>query len=112
MATWREFGRIGKELRELAPVLLSPDDGLRVEVAQRGAGVSALLKARQGKYHLIAVNVSRRPVEATFRLPDAPPMRVVTPRFETKSIPQIDSAEKTLTMTLPAQSAAIYEVEP
>ena len=111
-ATWEEFGRVGKEIQALTPALLTADDQLRVEVTQTGAGVYGVLKAHKGKYYLITVNVPNSPARATFRLPDIPNLGKVTPMFDTRAVPRVARAKKALTVAMPAQSTAIYRIEP
>ena len=111
MHTWREFGRIGKELRELSPILLTPDDRLMVDVLPRGQGLSALLKAWEGRHYLLAVNVNLDQVEATFRLTDVPTIGTVKPMFDTKPA-RSDAAARAISVTMDAKSTAIYEIAP
>ena len=109
MTTWREFAQIGKELHALSPVLLSPDNRLRVEVNPRGRDVYALLKEREGKFTLIAVNVTGNAVPATLRLPDVAGFSKVTPRFGSPAA-KSDSAGRKITATMKAKSTAVYEI--
>jgi len=111
MVTWREFARIGRELQTLAPILLTPDQGLRIEVSPRGRDVFALLKAHDGKHYLIAVNVLSRPVDASFRLVDVPDIGHVRPMFDTKP-PTVDAAAKRLAVAMDAKSTVVYEITP
>jgi len=109
--TWREWGRIGAELKTLAPVLLTPDDRLRVDVTPGAPDVYAVLKARGAKFVLIAVNVAPDPVKAAFRLLDAPGLSKATPLFETKPAERIDAGGKTLHATIAGRSTAVFEIE-
>jgi hypothetical protein len=111
MTTWREFAQIGKELHALSPVLLSPDNRLRVEVSPRGRDVYALLKEREGKFTLIAVNVTGKPIPATLRLPDVAGFSKVTPKFGSPAA-KSDSAGRKITVTMKAKSTAVYEILP
>ena len=111
METWREFGRLGKELQVLAPVLLTPDQRLRVDVTPPRSDVFALLKAHQGKHYLLAVNVAPRPTDASFRLTDAPGLGRVAPMFGTRPA-RVDAKAKLLSVTMDAQSTAVYEIDP
>ncbi|MBM4050056.1 MAG: hypothetical protein FJ279_33585 [Planctomycetes bacterium] len=103
---------MGRELRQLAPVLLTADDRLRVDVTPASEDVFVLLKAFKGKHFLLAVNAGPKPVEAVFRLVDAPIIGKLTPLFATPPPTRIDLAAKTLHVRLSAQSTAIYDIAP
>jgi len=108
--TWREYQRIGKELQTLGPILLTPDDQLRVEVSPRGKKVFALLKSCKGKHYLLAVNTAMYPIEASFRLVDLSRVGKVTPMFGTRET-QVDSEAKTIDVNMEPQSTAVYEIQ-
>jgi len=110
--TWDEIAQVGRELRQLAPVLLTADDRLRVDVTPASEDVFVLLKAFKGKHFLLAVNAGPKPVEAVFRLVDAPIIGKLTPLFATPPPTRIDLAAKTLHVRLSAQSTAIYDIAP
>lgn len=111
MVTWREFARIGRELQTLAPVLLTPNQRLRVEVSPRGGGVFALLKRQGEAYYLIAVNVLPETVYAFFRLIDVPRIRSVSPILESM-VPYVDREAKRLSVTMEPRSTLFYRILP
>jgi len=110
--TWKEFGRVGRELETLAPILLTPDDRLRVEVTPMGGKVFALLKAYRGKFYLITANMEDNAVEATFRLLDVPRIGKVTPMFDTRAPGRVEAESSRLNVRMTARGTAIYEIEP
>ena len=110
MGTWRQMARVGKEMRTLAPILLTPDDRLRVDVTPGAPDVFALLKAHGAKHYLLAVNVNPRPVNAVFRLVDLPKVGKVLPMFDTKALTRVNAGAKSVTAEMLGQSVAIYEI--
>jgi len=111
MVTWREFRRIGEELHTLAPILLTPDNRLRVEVSPRGRDAFALLKEHEGAYYLIALNVLSEPLDASLRLVDVPKVSEVMPMFGAKT-PRVDREAKKLSVRMDAKSTAVYQIRP
>jgi hypothetical protein len=109
MATWREFERIGEELKVLGPILATPDDRARVDAMPRGKGLFARAKAHGDGWVVLAVNTSLEPVDARFRLPDAPSLTTVTPMFGSPQA-RADAEARTLNVTLPGQGTGVYEV--
>ena len=111
MGTWAEFKRVGKELQTLAPVLLTPDDRLRVDLIPGSPDVRAVLKAYKGKHYLIAVNVAPHSIETTFRLVDVPKVGRVKPLFGTKP-GRVDAAARKIVLGMNPTSTAVYEITP
>ena len=109
MYTWREYQRIGKELQTLTPILLTPDDRLRVEVLPRGRKVAALLKAARGRHYLLAANSALHPLEASFRLVDVRKVRSARPMFGAPEA-RLDRSAKQLSLSMGPQSVAVYEI--
>jgi len=109
--TWSEFGRIGKELKILAPVLLTSEEKRRVDVRPVGGAVSALLKTHAGKTRLLVVNTASHAVDAELTLRG--PMRVskAVPMFDSVTA-LVDSESRRLRVNMPAQSRAVYEIKP
>ncbi len=108
---WRELGRLGLELRELSPVLLAPDDRLRVQVAPCPREVLAALKAYAGRYYLLAVNTAQQPREVVFRLTDAPAVSAAEPLFGAPAA-RVDGPARELATAMPALSTAVYCITP
>ena len=68
---WQSHLKIVRELRELSPVILAPGRGTRVELAEGGETIRAILKSDGKRRFLFAVNHGREGrVKATFPLPD------------------------------------------
>jgi len=111
MFTWREFQRVGEELQTLAPILLTPDDRLRVDVEPGGRDVFALLKEHRGRHYLLAVNTAPHSVEATFRLVDVPGIGEVIPMFGSAAA-EVDSSANKLRVTMGPQTTAFYRCQP
>lgn len=111
MDTWREFGRVGEELRTLAPILLTPDDRLRVEVSPGAPDVFALLKAHEDDHYLIAVNTATRPVEATFTLVDGPTIRRAISLFGEGEAIRVDGESRSITYPMGPQSSRVLRIE-
>ncbi len=111
MSAWGEFARIGRELETLGPILLTPDNRLRVSVTPAGGDVIALLKEHEGSYYLLALNAGQETAQATFRLLDAPPVGQVEPMLETPAA-SVEKASRSLTVTMPASTTAFYRIRP
>ncbi|MGH9336464.1 MAG: hypothetical protein ACRD21_22230, partial [Vicinamibacteria bacterium] len=64
---WERLVRVVEEFHELEPVLLTPDAPGVVESVS-GAGIRFLAKELDGTRYIFAVNNTRSPIEAEFRL--------------------------------------------
>jgi hypothetical protein len=106
--TWAEFGRLGLELEELAPFLLTPDERLRVRVSSSDKRVCAALKGTGGTYCLLVANPGRDAVEASLSLPDIPPIGDVRPMFDTAAPLRVRRSENSLAVRLAAQGTAAF----
>lgn len=107
---WNEFAKIGKELKFFGPILLTPDERLRVEISPRKSGIYALLKERGGKYFLFAVNSSSKSVNATFRLSNIPSLSKAKPLFGGPEA-CIDPKKKAINVEMKKMTTAFYEIE-
>jgi len=110
MGTWREFQRVGKELETLAPILLTPDDRLRVDVSPGTGDISAVLKEYRNTHYLLAVNTAPYPAEAAFRMLDLKKMEQAVPMFGSRPA-RLDSETRTLSTEMAATSTAVYEIK-
>jgi hypothetical protein len=54
---WETMLKIGKEIKELTPILTAPDSKKKIEVDNKN--IHFLLKEYKGKYYLISLNASR-----------------------------------------------------
>ena len=103
---WGWMKQIGAEVRELSPVLLSPTK-LPVEVRGDSLKIHALLKEREGKWYLLAVNGETTPATAQFTLPS--PAASVRVMFEERTA---NLAGRTLTDEFAPYAAHVYEITP
>lgn len=110
VGTWHEFRKLGAELRELAPVLLTPDNRLRVDVTPSRPDLCALLKSSGDGFCVLVVNADRAPVEAVLRLLDVPRLSRVVPRFGAAGAVRVDADTRTIAVRLPGQSTAVYDI--
>ena len=85
---WHFMKRIGEEVKELFPVLLSPEEAT-VSVEPANEAIHCLVKVADGKCFLLAVYASREPHRPSFRLPEKAPKQVKV-RFENRTIPVKD----------------------
>jgi len=111
VGTWAEIARVGEELRTLAPVLLTPDERLEVEVTPKGRDVYALLKSHESNYYLLAVNTAPYPVKAAFKLVDVSAMGKLQPMFATKQA-QYDVEAREIGLVMDPGSTAVYRIVP
>lgn len=103
---WHFMKRIGAEVKELFPVLLSPEE-MPVSVEPENEAIHCLIKIADGKRYILAVNGSRKPHRPSFRLPDgaSSPVKV---KFENRSIPVKNGL---LTDFFAPLAAHVYEVD-
>ena len=64
-AAWAGLGEIGRQLRQLAPVILASEPKTGVTVFPRKPGLHVTLREYQGQRYLIAVNPAAEAIEAT-----------------------------------------------
>ena len=57
------------------------------------------------------MNLSPEPIDATFRLVDAPSIRQATPMFGSKPA-QLDAEAKKIAVTMEGKSTATFAIEP
>lgn len=79
---WGWMKDIGAEVKELSPVLLSPEDLGSVKVTPRDAGIHTKLKVCDGRRYLMAVNPGNAPCRVKFHVP----ARKITVLFEERAI--------------------------
>ncbi|OGV56760.1 MAG: hypothetical protein A2017_09855 [Lentisphaerae bacterium GWF2_44_16] len=107
---WNEISKIGKELKQLTPVFLTPDDKLRLEITPRNSEIYGLLKAYKGKYFLFTVNAGNKDINAIFRLADIPSFSKAKPLLDSVKV-EANPVEKTLSVPMKKMSTAFYEIE-
>lgn len=103
---WDFMKRIGAEVKELFPVLLSPEE-MPVSVEPKNEAIHCLVKVCNGKRYLLAVNGSRQPHRPSFRLP-AGVSGSVKVKFEDRAIPVRDAL---LTDFFSPLAAHVYELD-
>lgn len=103
---WHFMKRIGAEVKELFPVLLSPEE-MAVSVEPGNEAIHCLIKVADGKRYLLAVNGSRSPHRPSFRLP-AGVSGSVKVKFEDRAIPV---KEGLLTDFFAPLAAHVYELD-
>jgi len=103
---WDFMKRIGSEVKELFPVLLSPRE-MPVSIEPENETIHCLIKVAGGKRCLLAVNGSRDPQRPSFRLPEgvSSPVKV---KFEDRAIPL---KEGILTDFFGPLAAHVYELD-
>jgi len=103
---WHFMRRIGAEVKELFPALLSPEE-MPVSLEPASEAIHCLMKVADGKRYILAVNGSREPQRPSFRLPAgvSAPVKV---KFEQRSIPVKDGF---LTDFFAPLAAHVYELE-
>lgn len=65
---WKWMKSLAAEVKELAPVLVSPDEGRRARHEPASAPVHSNLRRAGGREYLLAVNAGKEPCEVTFDL--------------------------------------------
>ncbi len=103
---WRLTKVIGGEVKELFPVLLSPDEAT-VSLEQENTAIHCLMKVHDGKRYLFAVNGSREPHRPSFRLPKGT-SDSVTVKFENR---EIQGKDGLLTDFFAPLAAHVYELD-
>jgi hypothetical protein len=88
---WRAVVALNDELHRLAPALLSPTATLRYTVSVKGPSFShspirTLLKKRDGRFLLLAVNLDDVPLSARFSFPEE--IRELRRFFDSTATPQ------------------------
>ena len=64
-ATWAGLGKLGRQLRQLAPVILASEPKTGVTVSPRKPSLHVALREYEGQRYLIAVNPAEEAVAAT-----------------------------------------------
>ncbi|MBM4333126.1 MAG: hypothetical protein FJ117_18230 [Deltaproteobacteria bacterium] len=110
MNTWKEFSVIGRELKTLAPILLSPGDHCYLSNAfTNHSVVKGLLKSYEGRYYIIAVNSKRDAEKVRFDLKDVKDASNIEAMFNSPA-PSFEPGEKNIEFIMPGQSVAIYQI--
>ncbi len=102
---WHFMKRIGAEVKELFPVVLSSEE-MAASVEPENEAIHCLIKVADGRRYLLAVNGSRSPHRPSFRLPAgvSGPVKV---KFEDRAIPV---KEGLLTDFFAPLAAHVYEL--
>ncbi len=103
---WHFMKRIGEEVKELFPILLSPEEA-KVSVEPANEAIHCLVKVLDGKGTLLAVNASREPHRPSFRVPERVPKEVKV-KFENRTILVKDGL---LTDFFAPLAAHVYELD-
>ena len=82
---WAGMKKIVAEVKELEPVLLSPDDLGEAELIPADASIHTSLKRCNGRLYLLAVNGERQPCHVTFKLKHKLPPEVAV-MFENRTV--------------------------
>jgi len=103
---WHFMKRIGAEVKELFPVLLSPEE-MPVSIEPENDAIHCLMKVCDGKRYLLAVNASREPHRPSFGVP-AGVSGSVKVKFEDRDIPV---REGVLTDFFAPLAAHVYDLD-
>lgn len=105
---WEDHKRIGAEVKELSPVLLSPADRGEARFAPSSAPLHTKIKRCQGREYLIAVNGGAEPCQVTFDLRRNLPATVKV-MFEDREVP---TTGNTLAAQFKPQEVHVYDLGP
>lgn len=79
---WEALKKIAGELRDLSPVLMTPDSKLQIETVPESATIDLMVKEARGEVYVFAVNREQKPCMAHFRVKDFMPSNQVDVAFE------------------------------
>ncbi len=103
---WHFMKRIGAEVKELFPVLLSPEE-MSASTEPANEAIHCLVRVADGKRYLLAVNGSREPHRPSFRL-RAGVRGTARVKFEDRTVPVKDGL---LTDFFAPLAAHVYELD-
>ncbi len=103
---WHFMKLIGAEVKELFPVLLSPQE-ISISTEPANEAIHRLTKVTDGGRYLLAVNASRNPHRPSFRLPNGA-AETVKVKFENRTIPVKDGL---ITDFFAPLAAHVYELD-
>jgi len=121
---WQAISRMNRELERLMPALLSPTAPFdyRVRLLPLDAGVPAdavpsdgpplrlLLKSFDGRYTLLAANITDRPWKLNLLLPQ--PMRRIERWFDTDPPPALQRGGTEIEEDFPPYAVRVYRLSP
>jgi len=105
---WGWMKRLGAEVKELSPVLLSPDDLGPARFTPAAAPIHTKVKRCDGRETLIAVNAGQEPCEVTFETSHQLPAQVKL-LFENRTAP---TAGKRLTLPFKPLEVHVIDLGP
>ncbi len=103
---WTDVKKLGVEIKNLTPILLSTDDPPKVQLASGSKHIHYSTKRYNGKLYILAVNISREEQDAEFVISGE--VKKAEVLFEGRSLPV-----KTYRLTDKFQPIAVhvYEME-
>lgn len=104
---WLELGTLNREMKELAPVLFSPDIKQEVSIKPEGSTIHLLQKKYKGKTYLITVNAENATVDISFSIPGLTSSSKIKVLFEER---MISAGDGSFTDSFQGFASHVYEI--